>query len=375
MSRSAPDRLVVRIEASCVLEPMQLSGVGRYTEQLIKSLSAHPNIELHTASGPFPSDWTFANKAFRKVNHYLPAWLQLPFDLFKNKVDVTIFPNFFSLRTARSSQKATVIHDLTYIYHPELVESKNLAHLRRVVPRSIARSDFIITVSESVKEELVRELGVDPDRCVVTPIPPASDFYHPDSNINVHAKYNIPTDKYILFISNLEPRKNLINLVKAYRLLPESIRREYSLVIGGGRGWNFEQTQAEIDKPLDVGKIRQVGFVDQADLPTLYQKASLFAIVSLYEGFGMPILESMAAGTPVAAGDIPVLRESGGNAARYADPLDPNSLADLLLDMLTNPDPEFKQKAKAHLASFSWEQNSNKIIQAFERTKGSSRSA
>src|SRR5690606_33402626 len=106
-----------------------------------------------------------------------------------------------------------------YLYFPEVVESKNLAHLRRVVPRSIKQADFIITVSESVKAELVKEFRLDPDSCVVTPIPPEAAFFKENNN-EVHKKYGIPTQKYIYFIGNLEPRKDLPTLINAYRLLP-----------------------------------------------------------------------------------------------------------------------------------------------------------
>lgn len=369
----------IRVEISG-LATAQTSGVGNYTRQLTEALveqaavygayfdflSRQPkpkiNENVHLERNPY-----IPLRVYAKLNSH---GLAIPFDLLKSSVDLTIHPNFAYWPTIRSGLVATVIHDLTYIYYPELVEPGNLRHLRRIVGRSLSKSDFIITVSEAVKSELVSELGVDPNKCIATPIPPADEFYSPDPERDVHRKYSLPTEKYILFVSNLEPRKNLINIVRAYRLLPEAIRKEYSLVVAGGRGWNFEETQAEIDKPLDVGNISQVGFVDQADLPTLFHKASLFTMVSLYEGFGMPILESLAAGTPVIAGDVPVLRESGGDAVRYADPRDPTQLAEVIEDMLINPDPDFESKAKQHLSRFSWTDNAKKIIGAVNRLQG-----
>lgn len=363
----------IRIEISG-LATAHTSGVGNYTRLLSQALATqstmHGSYFNFLLRQPDPKiDTTiirernivFPLRAYAKLNSFGYAW---PFDIFKRPVDLTIHPNFARWPTIRSKKTATVIHDLTYLYYPELVESKNLAHLHRVVPRAIQGSDFIITVSETVRSEIIKEFGIDPSRCIATPIPPAPEFFVRDDSIDIHTRYAIPTKKYLLFLSNLEPRKNLITLVRAYRLLPKEIRREYSLVIGGGKGWKFEETQAEIDKPLDVGAIRQIGFVDQSDLPSLYQQASLFVMASLYEGFGMPILESLAASTPVLAADVPVLRESGGEAAVYADPKSPEDFAAKIITLLTTGNSVSADAIKHHLAQFSWNKNADIILSA-----------
>ena len=360
----------IRVEVSGLATPYT-SGVGNYTRLLTEALveevyvrgsyynflNRQPQPRLSPSVHREENRW-FPLRVYAKLASYGVAW---PFDLFKKSVDLTIHPNFSTWPTVRSCKVATAVHDLTYLYYPELVEEKNLAHLRRVVPRSIKKADYIITVSHAVKEELIKEFGLESSRCIVTQIPPASEFFRKSDN-DIHTIYNIPTKKYILFVGNLEPRKNLSTLIDAYLLLPKKVRQEYSLVIGGGKGWKFEETQGKIDTAVRSGEhVYQVGFVDQGDLPALYQKASLFVMPSKYEGFGMPILEALASHTPVVAADIPVLRESGGSAAVYAEAGDPQSFADQINNSLHTAFDE--TTARDHLALFSWDKNARNIIE------------
>lgn len=358
----------VRIEISS-LASQHTSGVANYTRRLTEAIAEQAETRgsyfnfLGRQPQPVIRDTVvreecqfFPLRIYAKLDSFGFAW---PFDLFKPRVDLTIHPNFATWRTCKSKRVATVVHDLTYLYYPELVEEKNLAHLRRVTPRSIKNADYIITVSEAVKQELIKEFHLDPTRCIVTTIPPAQDFFK-KSTKEVHKKYGIPTKKYILFVGNLEPRKNLKTLLAAYLLLPKSLREEYSLIIGGGKGWKFEETAEKIQQVVDAGEnVRRIGFVDQADLPSLMQHAALFVMPSRYEGFGMPILESFASDTPVVAADIPVLREAGGDAALYADPDSPEDFAKKIIETLSRMyNPKIGQR---HLNNFSWTKNAKKI--------------
>lgn len=350
------------------------SGVPQYTQLITEALARGETILYghyfdFLSRQPKP---TFKSRVNIKRNLLFPlriyAKLQSfniapAFDILLPKTDLVIFPNFATWPSMKSKLRATVVHDLTYIYHPEVVEEKNLAHLRRVVPRSIKEADFIITVSESVKSEIVKEFNLEPERCIVTEIPPAAEF-HQKSNNEVRKKYGIPTEKYIYFIGNLEPRKNLSTLLEAYLELPDAVREEYSLILAGSKGWKNESLQKALKEAEEAGEnVRHIGFVDQEDSPALYQNASLFVMPSLYEGFGIPVLEAMASGCPVVASDIPVLREVGSDVAIYADPKNPNSFKEKIMEQLNSKvTEEWKQRAKANVARFSWEENTKKIL-------------
>ncbi|MNH58433.1 GDP-mannose-dependent alpha-(1-2)-phosphatidylinositol mannosyltransferase [compost metagenome] len=365
----------IRIELGSLTAQSQ-SGVANYTRLLAEALDRHNDttvfgsyfnfLDRHitprvSLKQPLEKSTIIPLRVYTKLQSYnvAPA-----FDLFSPRVDVTIFPNFATWPTAKSSLRGTTIHDLTYLYYPELVEVKNLEHLRRVVPRSIKQADFIITVSEAVKAELVKEFNLSSNKCIVTHIPPDPSYFKKNTN-EIHSKYKIPTKKYLYFIGNLEPRKNLPVLIEAYRQLPQEMKDEYSLVLGGGNGWKTEKSRECIQAAQDAGEnVIHIGFVDTEDTGALYQNASLFIMPSLYEGFGMPILEAFASKIPVVASDIPVLREVAGEGALYAHTDHPEEFAKAMQEVLTSQ--KLKEKLIANgskqLKTFSWEKNAQTIV-------------
>ena len=369
----------IRLEVSSVASKYR-SGVAQYTRLLADALSdtkgvttyvhyfdflnRQPNPELLNTPAKSESNKLIPLKVYAKAQSFNIA---PPFDLRLSKVDLTIFPNFATWPSVKSGLVATAVHDLTYIHYPEVVEKNNLPHLKRVVPRSIKKANFIITVSESVKSEIVKEFNISPERCVVTPIPPDEAFFIKETSEKITAvreKYNIdPNKKYIYFIGNFEPRKNLKTLIEAYQLLPQNIKDEYSLVLAGGKGWKNESTERAIKTAIKNGDdVHHIGFVDQVDSPALFQGASLFVMPSLYEGFGMPVLEAMAGGTPVVASNIPVLKEVGQDLATYADPSSSKSFSNAIGTALSTPSPSHA-KLQKNVRRYSWDKNIAVILE------------
>lgn len=366
----------IRVEVSSLATQHQ-SGVATYTKSLTESLGASKDIQLYghyfnflrrqnipdvdTGIVKLESNQLVPLRVFAKAHSHK---VSVPFDAHLPSVDLTIFPNFATWPTANSKLTATTVHDLTYIYYPEYVEAKNLQHLRRVVPRSLKSADFILTVSESVKAEIVKEFEINADNIVVTQIPPDDMFKkkHTKGELDkVREKYGIG-GKYILFLGNFEPRKNLRSLIEAYRALPERLRKEYGLILAGGKGWKSEETQKTLDDAVSAGEnIKHIGYVDSDDRPALYQSASLFVFPSAYEGFGIPVLEAMASGCPVVCADIPVLHEAGGDAALYTDASDIKSFAGTLEQALEKFPYTSADMAK-NVDRFSWGDNVKKIV-------------
>ena len=365
----------IRVEISC-LATKSLSGVSNYTKLLTESLDKAPAVDVRATyfnflnrqpqpkislKKPLEKNSLIPLRVYAKLQSYNIA---LPFDVTLPKVDLTIHPNFATWPTVKSRLKAAVIHDLTYIYYPEVVEAKNLKHLRRVVPRSIRQADFIITISEAVKSEIVKEFSIKPEKIIITPIPPDATYFTKNNN-EIHKKYGIPTEKFIYFMGNLEPRKDLPTLIEAYRKLPTKIKNEYSLVLAGGNGWKTEKSRQAIADAKSAGEnVVHVGFVDTKDTAAFYQHATIFVMPSIYEGFGMPILEAMAGDCPVIASDIPVLRETAGDAALFAKPGDSDSFSQVIQQLINNPNlqKELIKKGKQQLTQFSWDKNCQTII-------------
>lgn len=373
MLRLAPTStdLRIRIEASCVLETDNLSGIGRYVEQLLLALESHQSIELDVVCGPFPSRWITANKAFRKLNHYLPDWLQIPFDLLRRRVNVTIFPNFSTLRTVKSTQRAVIIHDLVYKQFPDTVEHKNLSFLTKEVPRSLRTCDTLITTTDTVASQI---RGIFNDTNIssnlITPIPPASTYFEPAaiSREELAQKYKFADQKYIYFIGNMEPRKNLGSLLTAYSLLPDKVRGNYSLVIGGGEGWKSHQTKARIQQMRQSEEsVFAVGYINELDAPSLMHHAAVLCLPSIDEGYGMSPFQAMATRTPVVANDIPIIRELTAPHSILVNSTDPQQLANgLLKATLITPKSHPKlEAAHQYVRDLSWSSNASNIYSHF----------
>lgn len=348
----------VRLEAS-VLNTQHHSGVAKYTALLEHALKENTEVQLSISLTP-----SILAKIFNKLT-YLK--LSPPFDIFLQKVDLTIFPNFTHWTTFRSDKTATVIHDLTYLHYPELVESKNLEYLQRVIPRTIQESDIIITVSDVIKNELVSAFGIQPNRIVTTPIPPAAEF-NIHSTTDVFSKFKIKTKNYLYFLGTMEPRKNLSLLLEAYDLLDQDIKNNLSLVIAGGNGWKAEATEKKLAEIIKKNpNVLRVGYIDQDDNVALFQNAAAAVIPSLYEGFGMPVLEAMAAGTPVICSDIPIFREVGGDACLYVNAHNSLHLRDAIIQLQDSTAcNELIRRGRKNLLRFNWQDNVEKIRKSIQ---------
>ena len=171
---------------------------------------------------------------------------------------------------------------------------------------------------------------------------------------------------YLLCTGTLEPRKNLPRLIAAFASLPRSLRERFDLVLAGARGWNEAETFAAVH--AHAGLVRTLGYVEDADLRALYRRAEAFAFPSLGEGFGLPVLEAMTAGTPVLASDLPVLREVGGDAALYADPHSVEALSAGLADLLGDEAQRTRRSGWGTRApQFSWRRTAAETLAAVER--------
>jgi alpha-1,3-rhamnosyl/mannosyltransferase len=213
-------------------------------------------------------------------------------------------------------------HDLTAWLLPECHTPANVAGDKAFAERIRKRAKGVIAVSENTKRDAVRLLNLDPDfiRVIYPGISPAFFQVSPDAAAQVARDYNLPP-RYFLFVSTIEPRKNLGALLDAWNSLPPSVSKEASLVIAGMEGWRAEATMRRIEDAVKTSSaIRRLGYVPGADLPALMAGARALVYPSLYEGFGFPVVEAMAAGCPVITSNVSSLPEIAGDAALLVDP-------------------------------------------------------
>jgi alpha-1,3-rhamnosyl/mannosyltransferase len=252
--------------------------------------------------------------------------------------------------------EVVTIHDLAIYDHPEWFPSGQWFATRIVVPQSARRARIIICPSEATKRAAVRLFGIDPERCRVIPHGVETEFALPASpsvKADVRARYALP-DRYLLQLGTVQPRKNYVTSLRALARIPPQQR--LPLIVAGAFGWKYDAVVDAV-RELDLSQwVRFVGYAGMPDLPALYQMAQAVLFPSLDEGFGLPLLEAFAAGTPVVASAAGAIPEVAGDAALLSASEDAQALAENLLRLLTDKPLRDRQVAagRARAALYTW---------------------
>jgi len=273
------------------------------------------------------------------------------------------------LMPLRDIPTVLTVHDLIYHLFPAYHKRLNYWYLNVAMPLFVRRADALITISESSKRDLVRIYHV-PEEKITVIYEAASPNFGPvptEHVAEVKARYGLP-ERYLLALGTIEPRKNLIRLVEALRSLRQK-DRALSLVIVGSRGWLYQGFFQHLEK-LDVPKaVLLSGYVPDADLPAVISGAAAYVLASFYEGFGLPILEALACGTPVVCSNTSSMPELGGDAACYFDPYNTESMVAAIATVLEdgNLRAEMRERGLAQAARFSWQRTAKETLAVYER--------
>jgi glycosyltransferase involved in cell wall biosynthesis len=255
---------------------------------------------------------------------------------------------------------------------PDCADAGLRAYLSRVVPRSVARASHVLADSESTRRDLTHLLGVSPDRVTVV-YPGVEARFHPEQDAaalaRVRQRYSVGDAPFVLGVGTLEPRKNWPALIRAWTRLRQASGLPHRLVIAGGKGWLAEGIFAAAQASPYRDDIVFTGFVDDADLPALYAAAGVFAFPSRYEGFGIPVVEALACGTPVVCAYNSSLPEAAGDAALLVTCDDDAALAAALQRLIE--DQALRQSLQAaglaQAARFTWQSAAAALWQTYER--------
>jgi glycosyltransferase involved in cell wall biosynthesis len=258
------------------------------------------------------------------------------------------------------------IHDLAFLSFPQTFRRINRSYLSWATRASAKRATRILAVSEATKAEIVRLLGIAPAKIVVTYDACDPRFVPPDpAELAAFRRRKGLPERFVLFLGTLEPRKNLPTLIDAYAKIATST--DAPLLIGGGKGWLYDEIFARA-QALGLGdKLRFVGYIDGQEQPLWYAAATVFAFPSLYEGFGMPPLEAMACGTPVVTSTTSSLPEVVGDAGLTVDPRDPDALAAAMLRLLNDAElrAELRERGLRQARRFSWRETAERTLAAY----------
>jgi len=379
----------MRIAIDYTAAVRQRAGVGRYTRGLVQALLRLDQANRYTlliATGglkgipitpegrdlppykvcPLP----LSDRLLTILWHRLR--LPLYADLLVGGADLFHSPDF-TLPPLYRARGIVTVHDLTFIHYPDCAARNLVRYLNRVVPLAVHRACLVLADSESTKRDLVTLLGVPPQKVRVVYAGVGPEFRPVDKVAleTVRARYGL-TFPFLLSVGTLEPRKNYGRLLQAFvRSRACQAWPELRLVIVGGKGWLYQEIFQTVHRLHLADRVVFPGFIADADLPALYSLAVAFVYPSLYEGFGLPVLEAMACGTPVVCSRAASLPEVVGEAALLVDPLDVDDLARALEQVVTDAAlrQELRERGLAQAARFTWEAAAQQLLAAYREAE------
>lgn len=349
-------------------------GIGTYVRGLIPALrEADPTLDItlfharHDRADPIPElDGVPRVELARGIRSLYPSWNlvgrpALPGSL--SSAAVLHAPSPVAIPPAGPGQRLVVtVHDLAFRLYPSLFPPAWRTLYRTGLRRAVRRADAIVAISRHTARDLARHAGVEPARIHVIPLAASLPESARDPG-EVLDRLKVPRP-YLLFVGTLEPRKNLVRLVRAYRRV--AVRLPHALVLAGPAGWRTQRLHRELSL-RGPGRVMLTGRVAAADLDALYRGADAFCYPSLYEGFGLPVLEAMSRGVPTVVADSSSLPEVAGDAALRANPRSVRALAGAIERVLTDP-AEASRLAGAgreRASLFSWDQTARMTLRAY----------
>jgi glycosyltransferase involved in cell wall biosynthesis len=378
----------VRVGIDVSLVPGQTAGGGQYSYQLARALAA---VDPETAFVLYPVFYYIVHPEFRRArlpsapnlrvaHRFLPAsvvtslWRTDRSERFREwllgRVDLVHSTTFCAPRLRPGRKRLVVtIYDLSFVSHPEFHLPANVAHCLAGTRLAIERADRLIAISESTRRGLVELMGADPERVAVTPLaadPALGRVADAAELARVRRRYDLP-ERFVLFLGAMEPRKNLARLLEAFAALKPAVRRETGLVVAGAPGWLNDSIQARLAELGLERQVRLAGYVDAGDVAALYSLATVFAYPSLWEGFGLPVVEAMACGAPVLTSDVSSMPEVAGDAAVLVDPTDVEAIADGLTRLLDDAAlrEDLAARGRRRAASYSWERCARETLAVY----------
>lgn len=273
----------------------------------------------------------------------------------------------------KSCMPVPLITDLAVYRMPEVYQWSRVFLWRLQYRYVRRRTDCFLAISEFTKREMVELWHVPPEKIHIVPCASSSVLTREDSPerlLALREKYSLP-EQFVLFVGNSNPRKNLARLIQAFDWAKSEGNLPHQLVIAGEQGWRFKREQA-VRGVRHKEDIRFIGFVPDEDMPALYTAASLFAFPTLYEGFGIPVIEAQTCGTPVLTSDCSSLPEVGGNGAIYVDPYSVKDIAVGILRVLGNSElaERLVKLGLQNAGRFTWQKSAEKLNKIVEKYVG-----
>jgi len=370
----------IAFNATALLSP--LTGIGQYSFHLAKGLLEQEELAIDFFYGAFwdtrlhPTPSSKLAAALPWLRRHLPYSYELRRQLqnyrfgrhpSRQQFDLYHEPNILPLRF--DGPTVITVHDLSWIRHPKTHPAERVKAMNRYFESGLKQANAIITDSVFVKQELIELFGVSPE--LISPIPLGVEpMFIPLSSAQTNAvlkKYHLTHGRYFLAVGTLEPRKNLSVALKAYQQLPAKIRQAHPLLLIGMKGWHTSALEQQIAPLIQAGEVRQLGYVPRAELAMLMAGATALIYPSIYEGFGLPPLETMACGVPVICANSSSLPEVVGDAGILIDPHNDSDLSQVLIRMIEDKclREDIAHKARKRAMEFTWSSCANRTLAVY----------
>jgi glycosyltransferase involved in cell wall biosynthesis len=350
------------------------AGIHHYISQLLGNLSYEESelrITLFTNNrddlGSLPKEWlvTTSWPTQRPLARIMWEQLAWPIAAIRHKVDL-LHSMAFVTPLVQPCPSVVTVYDLSFIYHPQRFPALKRVYLTSQTRRSCQQAERVMTISESGRQDVHRFYNIPLDRIDIVR-PGVSQRFSPRNIDEVEAFRHREqlSPRFILHVGTLQPRKNIEVLVDAFAQLSQP---DLELVLVGGKGWSYHSIFAHVRDLGLADKVRFAGYVSDADLPLWYNAAAALVYPSVYEGFGLPVIQAMACGTPVIAAKTSAIPEAAGSAALFFDPHDITALAEHIAAVLDDPQiaVTMRQQGLAQACEFSWQKAGQQLLASYQ---------
>lgn len=307
----------------------------------------------------------------KTANRFTWNFWTLPKHLRQNPADIYLTQYITPWFVPKKIKIATVVHDISFNFYAKYIKFSDLFFLKLLIPVSLRRADKIIAVSRFTRDEIIKYYKIAQEKVEWIQNAVAESFLEEitaDKSEPIRKKYNLP-EKFILYVGTLQPRKNLPLLINAYAKIKEKIPGIKLVLAGNKSGHNFDTRINEAIRTNSLeGEVLLPGFIGEDDKPQVFKLAKIFCFPSLYEGFGIPILEAMSQGIPTVVSDIPAHREVAGDAALYFDAGTLDDFSEKMYNALIDENLRRKlsNSGLERVRIFSWRKTAEKILEIFE---------
>ena len=368
------------------------TGIGRYTTGLLEHYLHLPEEKLRITGlyhgkvvdcrtalqqllRPAPGDGNGGKQRLRRIAGLLPGmrrarqgWRHRRYRrlLDDGRTQNRIYhePNYVALPL--DDPLVVTVHDLSHLRYPQFHPRQRVKWLERELPKSLQRAQQVITVSEFSRRELITMLGLPEAKVTAIALGVDPRFHRPDRETLIMTldPWKLRPGEYLATVGTLEPRKNLPRLLEAYSRLPDKLRSRYPLVIAGTKGWHTQELDSLLSRLERRGEVRWLGYVPDELLPALYGGAAAFAYVSLYEGFGLPVLEAMACATPVLTSKDSAMSSWAKESVKQVDPRDVEAISRALSALLEDRTmaQTLASRGERQAKQFSWQRCASETL-------------